>query len=136
MNRQFLVSGIVIFIAALIIGGIVHAWLLSADYAQLPNLMRTQEDQMNHFHFNIIAHVFIGFAFTWIYRQGREAAVPWLGQGIRFGIAVSCLMTIPFFLIYYAVQPLPGMLVTKQIVFESIGNVVLGALVAFLNRTT
>ena len=134
MNRQFLVSGIVLSIATLILGGIIHAGLLHGEYAQLPHLMRTQEDQMNYFHFNIIAHLFIGFAFTWIYRQGREADLPWPGQGLRFGIAVSCLMTIPFFLIYYSVQPLPGTLVMKQIVFETTGNLLLGILVAYLNR--
>ena len=134
MNRQFLVSGVVVSIAAMIIGGIIHAGLLNSDYAQLPHLMRTQEEQMNYFHFNLIAHLFIGFAFTWIYRQGRVPDRPFPGQGVRFGIAVSCLMTIPFFLIFYSVQPFPGTLVIKQIVFETVGNVILGILVAYLNR--
>ncbi len=41
-------------------------------------------------------------------RMGRDADKPFLGQGLRFGIAIAILMTIPVYLIYYAVQPWPG----------------------------
>jgi hypothetical protein len=134
MNRQFLISGVVMSIVALLIGGVVHGGLLAADYAQLPGLMRPQEEQMQYFPYNIVAHVFIGFAITWIYRQGMDATKPPLGQGVRFGIAVACLMTVPIFLIYYAVQPLPMTLVVKQIAFDGTGTILMGIIVAYLNR--
>ena len=72
-------------------------------------------------------------AFTWIYARGVENR-PWLGQGLRFGLAVAFLAAIPIYLIYYAVQPLPGDLAVKQIVFDTIGTLILGTLVAFLYR--
>jgi sugar phosphate permease len=134
MNRQFVISGVVISILAFVFGGVIHGVLLAGDYAQLPNLMRTQEDSMNYFHWNIVAHVFMGFAMTWMYRQGVDAAQPWLMQGVRFGIAVLCLFVIPMFLIYYAVSPFPGALVVKQIGFETVGTVILGITTAYLNR--
>ena len=46
-------------------------------------------------------------------------AVPLLQQGIRYGIAIALLAPVPVYLIYYAVQQLPGMMVVKQIVFDS-----------------
>jgi hypothetical protein len=75
----------------------------------------------------------MGFAMTWIYRQGIDSGKSPLGQGLRFGLAIICLMTIPMFLIYYAVQQLPTALVQKQIMFEVIGMLLLGVLVAYLN---
>ena len=134
MNRQFLISGIVMSILAFVFGGVIHGALLAGDYAQLPNLMRSQEDSVNYIHWNAIAHVFMGFAMTWIYRQGVDPAQPPLMQGVRFGIAVVCLFIVPMFLIYYAVAPFPGTLVVKQIVFETIATTILGVAVAFLNR--
>jgi hypothetical protein len=59
----------------------------------------------------------------------------WLGQGLRFGLAVACLMAIPYYLIYYSVQPMPGMLVAKQIVFDTIVLMIMGAVVAYLYRS-
>ena len=57
-----------------------------------------------------------------------------MGQGARYGLAVAVLTAIPGYLIYYAVQPLTGELVTKQIIFSSILLIVLGLLVAWLYR--
>ena len=37
------------------------------------------------------------------------------------------------FLIYYAVEPMPGMLVAKQIAFSTVQMLVLGVLAAWLN---
>jgi hypothetical protein len=61
-------------------------------------------------------------------------AKPWLGQGLRYGIAIALLTTVPMYLIYYVVQPMPLATVVKQIVFEGALVVLLGALVAFLFR--
>ncbi|MEK7799289.1 MAG: hypothetical protein AAB297_05630 [Acidobacteriota bacterium] len=44
------------------------------------------------------------------------------------------LMTIPMYLIYYAVQPWPGAVVVKQIVFDVIGVLAMGVVVALINQ--
>ena len=58
----------------------------------------------------IFAHVMMAGAFTWIYARGVENK-PWLGQGLRFGLAVAFLAVIPLYLIYYSCSRLPGELV-------------------------
>jgi hypothetical protein len=133
MDRRFFISGFVIAIASLLLGFVVHGNLLAGDYQQLTGLFRGPEDSVKHFPFMIFAHLLIGFAFTWIYRKGLEPGKPAIGQGIRFGLAVALLSTIPTCLMYYAVQPMPGMVVGKQIVFGAIAMILLGILVALLN---
>jgi hypothetical protein len=54
---------------------------------------------------------------------------------VRFGIAVAFLTTVPTYMIYYVVQPMPLDTVIKQIVFDSVLMVVLGIVVAFMYRT-
>jgi hypothetical protein len=81
----------------------------------------------------LIAHVIMAGAFVWIYSRGKESK-PWLGQGLRFGLAVALLAVVPIYLIYYVVQPQPGMLVAKQIVFDTILTLVVGAVAAFIYR--
>jgi sugar phosphate permease len=134
MNRQFLISGIVMSILALAFGGVIHGGLLAADYTALGSMMRTPEDAANYFQWQIVAHIFMGFAMTWIYRQGVDPAQPTLIQGVRFGLAVVCLFIVPMFLIYYAVAPFPGTLVVKQIAFETVATTILGVATAYLNR--
>ena len=59
---------------------------------------------------------------------------PWLPQGIRFGIAVALLTIVPTYMIYYVVQPMPGLVVVKQIIFDGILIVILGLIVAAIYR--
>ena len=129
----FAISAAVLAVLSLVLGGAVHAWLLGPEYAKLTTLFRPPQDQQGYFAYMILAHVALGIGFTWIYRQGRERK-PFLGQGVRFGLAVSVLMVVPMYLIYYAVQPMPGALVVKQIVFDSVGMVLLGIVAAWINQ--
>ena len=133
MNKKFLISTAVLFVVSMLIGFVVHGVLLHGDYGQMPNLYRTEEAQMGYFGWMLAAHVMIAASFVWIYVQGRNDK-PWLAQGVRFGIAAALLMTVPIYLIYYAVMPLPGTLVVKQIAFDTPGVLIMGITVAWLYR--
>jgi hypothetical protein len=41
---------------------------------------------------------------------------------------------VPMYLIYYTIQPWPGMVVVKQIVLETICIVIVGIAVAWINK--
>ena len=83
----------------------------------------------------ILAHVILSGAFVWIYARGVESK-PWLSQGLRFGIAVALLTIVPSYLIYFVVQPMPAAVVIKQILFDGVLLLILGAIVAWLYRDT
>jgi hypothetical protein len=133
MNKKFLIAWLVIFVAWMVGSFVVHAMLLHNDYMQLPSLFRPEADAQQYFPLMILAHVILAGALVWIYAQGVQDR-PWLAQGVRFGIAVALLTTVPTYMIYYVVQPMPGMVVLKQIVFDGILMVILGSIVAALYR--
>jgi hypothetical protein len=132
MNK-FLIAWIVIFICWFAGSYVVHGVLLHDDYMKLTNLFRTPAEAQPLFPLMIIAHLLLSGALVWIYSRGVEAK-PWLTQGIRFGIAVACLTVVPTYLIYYVVQPMPGAVVAKQIVFDGIFTLILASITAFLYR--
>ena len=133
MNKKFLISVIAIFVLSMGLGFLVHGLLLNQSYTQLQGLFRKPQDAQAYFPFMLLAHVFIAFGFVWIYQRGREDK-PFLTQGIRFGLAVAVLSTIPMYLIYYAVQPMPAAVVYKQIVFDTLSVLLMGVVVAWLNK--
>jgi hypothetical protein len=133
MKGKTILSVGVMFVMSLLLGFIVHALLLKSDYAQLVGLFRPEAERQAYFPYMLLGHLCIAVGFVWVYLQGRDDD-PWLGQGIRYGAAIAVLMTIPSYLIHYAVQPMPGMVVVKQIVFDTVGVVLMGIVVAWLNR--
>src|SRR3546814_2075938 len=79
-------------------------------------MFRGDDDSRHYAHWMVLAHVLIGFAMTWIYAQGFSDERSSSLQGLRFGLAMALFSTIPGYLVYYAVQPLPAALVAKQLV--------------------
>jgi hypothetical protein len=133
MSKKFLIAWIVLFAAWFLGSFVVHGVLLRSDYMQLTNLFRPEGDQQKYFPLMIFAHVVLSGAFVWIYARGVEAK-PWMAQGVRFGVAVALLTIVPSYLIYFVVQPMPGSVVIKQIIFDGVLLVILGTIVAWLYR--
>jgi hypothetical protein len=133
MNKRFLISGIAASLFFILWGYLVHGVLLTQDYMQLQAMFRPEAEAMANMPLMLVAHVLMGFAFAWIYGQGISGA-SWIAQGVRYGTAVVFLVAVPWYLIYYSIQPWPPSTVAKQIVLDSIGLVIAGLLVAFISK--
>jgi hypothetical protein len=145
MRKRFWVCGIVVSIVALLLDYLIHGVLLRADYAGLVagGLMRAPEDAAAYVPYMLAAHLLIGYGLTWLYMHfdgamrnallvGDARRSPAL-DGLQFGAAIAVMSTIPGYLVYYAVQPLPASLVHKQMIFSAIAMLLLGWLLSWLN---
>ena len=133
MSKRFFIAWAVVFVLWFLGSFAIHGKLLHDDYAGLANLFRTEADSQQYFVWMLVAHVIMSGAFAWIYSRGAEA-IPWAGQGLRYGVAVALLTVVPTYLIYYVVQPMPAATVVKQIAFDAILVIVLGLVVAFVYK--
>jgi len=132
MNK-LIVSVVVMFVMALVLSFLVHGVLLNGDYTHLQIWMRPQADAQSLVAYIIVAQALFGAAFAWIYVQGREDK-PWLAQGVRYGIAIAALAIAPTYLIYHVVTPVPLVVAIKQIVYDTIRVLLMGVVVAWINR--
>lgn len=131
LDRKLLFAWIAVFVLWMVGSYAVHGVLLRDDYMRLQNLFRPEAEAGKYFPLMILAHILLAGAFVWIYQRGRENKA-WLGQGLRFGIAVALLTVVPTYLIYFVVQPMPGATVVKQTIFDGGLVIVLGAVAAFM----
>ncbi|HEY0431395.1 MAG TPA: hypothetical protein VGC61_06240 [Pyrinomonadaceae bacterium] len=129
--KKFIPTVIVVFIVANILGFFIHGILLKADYLPIAGYYRPRGEEKVLF--ASLAYLAFAIGSVWVYAMGVEDK-NWIGQGIRFGIAIWLVLAVPSFLIAYAVQPVPGMLAAKQVLFEGVDKVVLGILTAALYR--
>jgi len=132
MTRKCIVSAVAMFVMAWALSFVVHGVLLGADYSVTPG-MRPPAEAQAIIGYLILAQAVFGVAFAWVYMQGRNDK-PWLAQGMRFGLAVAALTVIPTYLIYHVVTPVPLILAIKQIVFDTIRVVLMGVVLAWINR--
>lgn len=133
MKKRFLIAGVAASLFFFLWGFLAHGVLMTQDYMQLKTLFRPEDEAMGNMPLMILAHVLMGFAFAWIYERGISGA-SWLGQGVRFGIAAAILVILPWYLIYYSIQPWPAATIAKAMVLGSIGMIVAGLIVAFVYK--
>jgi hypothetical protein len=132
MTRKCIISAVVMFVMAWGLSFVVHGLLLGGDYAATQG-MRPPAEAQTRIHWLILAQAIFGIAFAWVYVQGKEDK-PWLTQGVRYGIAIAALTVIPTYLIYHVVTPIELTVAIKQIVFDTIRVVLMGIVLAWINR--
>lgn len=130
---KFLLRTVVTAVVTFALGYVGHQLLLGRDYVAIEPIMRSKTDMMAHMPFALINCLVFSAAFVWIYAQGRSAK-PWLGQGLRFGIAVWALASVPLYITNYVIEPWPGMFVAKIVVWELVAAILLGILIAALAK--
>jgi len=133
-DKKFWISFATVLVVSMLLGFVVHAVILAADYEALTGVMRPAAEQEARFGFMLVAHVILSFGFSWLYRGGRDADKPWLGQGVRFGFAFALAALVPIYLIYHTVAQFPLALSLKQATLETLSAIVLGISVAFVNK--
>ena len=129
--KRLVVTIIVVFLVSFFAGFFFHAIWLEQDYQLVANLYRPEGQEKMAF--IVLANLFLAIGAVWLYAHGVEDK-PWLGQGLRFGIALFLVATVPWFLITYAVQPYPLILIAKIIICEGITKIILGIITALLYR--
>jgi hypothetical protein len=131
--KKLALSWLVVFICVSVLNFLVHGILLSADYQALPQLMRPPIEGPKYMPYMFFAFAVYALALVWIYAQGAKPGVSAVSQGIRFGVAVWALTSVPMYLIYYSVQPWPLGLTLKQIGFEFVTVISFGIVTAVMH---
>ena len=130
MNKMRLIlTMVVIFVLANLTGFFIHAIWLRPDYLLAANLFRPEgQEKLAPM---ILAYIAFAVGSVWLYAHGVEDKPPLL-QGVRFGIAMWLVLTVPSFLIAYGSQPLPFLLTAKQVLSELVGKIFLGVVTALV----
>ncbi len=132
--KRFFMALVVVFLGAMILGKLIHRFLLVPDYRNYKSLFRAPEDMQSKMPYLWIGYLGYALGFVWIYAKGMEAGKSWLGQGLRYGVAVWVMLVTFGWFVTYAIQPIGRRLVAKALVYELIGQMLLGALVAGVYR--
>jgi len=130
---RFLARVLAVAVAMFVLGYVGHQLLLGRDYAAIEPIMRSKPDMMAHMPFAFVNALCFSTAFVWLYSQGRSAK-PWMGQGVRYGLAVWALGMAPLYLTNYTIEPWPGIFVAKILAWELLAMTTLGLLVASMAK--
>ena len=110
---------------------IFHGVVLKETYLQTANLWRPESDMGSYFIWLTLGQILFSIIFSLFFLRGYENAG--LAEGIKYGAMMGVFFCAPN-LIFYAVQPLPGILVAQWCVGGLIEITLAGAILASVYR--
>jgi len=132
MGKRFWICGVVVAMAALVLGLLVHGLLLRGDYIAHAELYRSRADASARFAWILVAYALIGFSMTWLYHRLHDSDQVHLRHGLEFGLAIGLVSFVPWHLLAHVAQPLPLSLMLRQSVLDLVAAGLLGLLLAWL----
>lgn len=132
MGKRFWICSVVVGVAALVLGLVVHGLLLRGDYIAHSALYRSQAGASARFGWILVAYALIGLAMTWLYYRLHDSGEVHLRQGLAFGLVIGLLSFVPWHLLVYVAQPLPLSMTLRQSVLDLASTGLLGMLLSWL----
>ena len=130
---KFFLASLAVFIASSLFNFAIHGFILQSEYGLIPGYCAIWRIRQSHTVFLILSFLIFSPAFVWMYSRGVSSA-HWVGQGVRYAIAIWFIATVSRYLTYYAIQPWSAVTVLRQIVYELPMMIVLGLIVAWFYR--
>jgi hypothetical protein len=131
-TKRLILSIVVVFVALFSTSFLIHEVWLKSDYMETMSLWRTPEEMQKHFAFLVLGHVLAAVAFVVIWSKGLSA-VATLGGSCLYGLTMA-LFSEAGTLITYAVQPMPGSLMTKWFIAGIVQGVLMGVVVFLVGK--
>jgi hypothetical protein len=139
MSRARTVSTtLVAFLVWQVMGILVHGFILAGDYQPYEGtLLRAIADGQPppwQMLFLPVAHLAFTSALVWVYARLRLDGSA-IARGLALGVVGWMIGQVPLWLIWYAQQPWPGVLVMKQLGLELLASIVVGLAIAYMARS-
>jgi uncharacterized glyoxalase superfamily protein PhnB len=125
----------VAFVVSQILAIAVHGFILASDYAPFYGtlLRSSQAGPSWQMLFLPVAHLCFISTLVWVYARLRLEGSRTV-QGLKLGFVGWIMGQAPLWLLWYAEQPWPGVLVVKQLGYELVSSLFIGLAIAAVAR--
>ncbi len=135
MNKKLWITFIVVFVVYFILDWLVNGVLLNSTYMaeDVAKIMRPEAEINSNMWIIIVCDLFYTFFFTLIFSKGFENK-GWM-EGVRFGLYVGLMVSVPMAYITYAVQPIPYSLALQWFIYGTLSNIIIGIVAALMYKS-
>lgn len=104
--KKWLLSTLIVWVAHFILQVIVHGLILVGYYEQTASHWLSEPEMQGRMWLMILGMLLFSLLFCAIYTKGiREGG---LAEGVRYGLWIGLLMSLPVFFIRWSTEALPG----------------------------
>jgi hypothetical protein len=108
--KRMLITGMILTVLFILMQFLVHGVMLNDIYMQTASIWRPETEMQSLIYMMFIGETIFAFFFAIIFAAGYDASKPGLGQGLRFGLLIACLLAPFSSLSWYVILPIPATL--------------------------
>ncbi|MFQ5865652.1 MAG: hypothetical protein ACE5IW_10520, partial [bacterium] len=130
--RRYLFASLGVFVVYFVLSIIVHWVLLKGAYEATADVWRPQTEMNAYMPILWVTQLVVSFLFVFIYTKGYEGKG--IMEGVRYGLWIGLLMSIPMAFGSYASLPIPLGLAIRWLVFGLVEFIILGIVAAAIYK--
>lgn len=127
-TKKYVIASGVVFVVYEILSLLIHRVLLDGAYQATASVWRPEAEMHANFPIMLVTAFIISFLFVFIFAKGYEGKG--IMEGVRYGLWIGLLMSIPMAFNSYATLPIPMSLAIKWFVYGVIRFIILGIVAA------
>jgi len=126
--KRFILASLAVFVVSQIVGFIIHGLILDSAYQATASLWRPEAEMNSMMWIMWVGGLIYSLFFTCIFTKGYEGKG--IGEGLRYGFLMGCLISVPMSFSMYVTQPFPFGLAVSWLVCGIISMMIQGIVVA------
>ena len=132
-TKRWLLASLAVLVAHDVMEMIIHGGIMSGSYMEIASVWRPEAEMMSKMWIiYILTPLFFSPAFVYIFIKGYEGRG--IGEGIRFGLVVGLMISVPMAYNQYTVYPIPYIMAFQWFVYTLIEFIILGIVAAAIYK--
>ncbi len=128
------ITGIVLIFIYALINFLTHGVVLKDIYMQTASVWRPDTEMQSLICLMLIGQAIFAFFFAIIFAGGYDDKQPGLGQGLRFGLMMACLIAPFSALSWFVILPIPATLAVYWFIADFAAMLVLGTVAGLIYK--
>lgn len=129
------ITAVALIIIYVLLNVLIHGVMLKDMYMQTASIWRPETEMNSLMCYMLIGEAIFAFFFAMIFAAGYDANKGGLGQGMRFGFLMACLIAPSMALCWYTILPIPVMLAVYWFIADFVCMIVLGAAAGLIYKS-
>ena len=128
--KRYVAASIAVFVVSVALGYLVHGVLLQSTYASIHGVWRA--DVQSKMWINSINDLILSFVFLYLFAKGYEGKG--IMEGVRFGLLMGLVFSIPAAYGTYLIIPIPYYLALEWFLYGMAQTLILGIVAAAIYK--
>ncbi len=132
--KRWLLAAVGAFVVVFATEFVIHHLWLGEFYKAHAQWWRPEAEMNSMMHLMLLAQIIFAALLPMVYAKGYESGKSGVGQGVRFGVLIGLLMTVPMSLMNYVIYPYPSSLIINWVLGGMVEYILAGAVIGLLYK--